>query len=270
MAYWNETISKTELELLDTLIVGINDRRFGLEENFWDGVIEFMEGTDVDKMVDWLVKLVVDLEKLEKEIVSKKIKKLKKLCGKNNSLKGKVELRMDEHKKEFYFTKSIFDYGLQLSEDFSNLVNLLSLDFNSSNSNISADSTLEFPDNASQNMSGGDSMTQVEQSSESNACAKDANSNRYIGKFVNDNVINLSSRSLSKAEVSLLSKGLKFVPTPSSVNKIKLKEELEVFGRKLRLQWHFRDDDREFIPNPFVKKINLSTQGGKMQPLRYI
>ena len=36
--------------------------------------------------------------------------------------------------------------------------------------------------------------------------------NRYEGKFVN--VINLSSRHLSEDEISLLSKGLKFVPTP--------------------------------------------------------
>ena len=38
--------------------------------------------------------------------------------------------------------------------------------------------------------------------------------NRYEGKFVSANVINLSSRHLSEDEISLLSKGLKFVPTP--------------------------------------------------------
>ena len=50
-------------------------------------------------------------------------------------------------------------------------------------------------------------------------------------------------------------KGLKFVPTPTSLNKAKIKEELEVFGRKLRLMWYFRNDDRETIINPFQKKI---------------
>ena len=55
------------------------------------------------------------------------------------------------------------------------------------------------------------------------------------GKFLSPNVINLSTRILSKAEISLLSKGLKFIPTPTSVNKALIKEELECFGRKLPL-----------------------------------
>ena len=38
--------------------------------------------------------------------------------------------------------------------------------------------------------------------------------NRYERKFVSANVINLSSRHLSRDEISLLSKVTKFVPTP--------------------------------------------------------
>ena len=59
--------------------------------------------------------------------------------------------------------------------------------------------------------------------------------NRYEGKFVSANVINLSSRYLSKDELSLLSKGLKFVPTPKHLNKAKIKMGIEVYGRRLRL-----------------------------------
>ena len=47
------------------------------------------------------------------------------------------------------------------------------------------------------------------------------------GKFVSPNVINLPTRILSIAEFSLLSKCLKFIPTPTSVNKALIKEELE-------------------------------------------
>ena len=50
--------------------------------------------------------------------------------------------------------------------------------------------------------------------------------NRYDKKFVSANVINLSSRHLSKDEISLFSKGLKFVPTPKHINKAKIKEEI--------------------------------------------
>ena len=37
----------------------------------------------------------------------------------------------------------------------------------------------------------------------------------------------------AKGEFSLLSKVFKFVPTPKCVNKAKIKEEMEVYGRKL-------------------------------------
>ena len=61
---------------------------------------------------------------------------------------------------------------------------------------------------------------------------------RLKGFFVSENVVNLSNRKLSKAEVSLLSKGLKFCPTPNSVDKLVLKD-LEKFDRtniKMALQ----------------------------------
>ena len=69
---------------------------------------------------------------------------------------------------------------------------------------------------------------------------------RLEGKFVSKNVINLSKRNLSASEISLLSKGLKFVPTANKIDCAKLKTELEEYGRKLRLMWHFRDDERSF------------------------
>ena len=54
-------------------------------------------------------------------------------------------------------------------------------------------------------------------------------------------------------EINLLSKGLKFVPTPKSYDRAKLKEELEQFGRKLRLAWVFRNEERTTF-NPFKVK----------------
>ena len=62
---------------------------------------------------------------------------------------------------------------------------------------------------------------------------------RIKGKFVSENVVNLSKRKLNKAEMSLLSKGLKLVPTSNHINKAKLKMELEAYGRMLRLKWPF-------------------------------
>ena len=42
---------------------------------------------------------------------------------------------------------------------------------------------------------------------------------RLEGKFVNNNVINVSRRNLSESEISLLSKGLKFVPTANKIDR---------------------------------------------------
>ena len=67
------------------------------------------------------------------------------------------------------------------------------------------------------------------------------------GKFVSDNVINLSRRNLSEAEISLLPpKVLKFVPTANKIDRAKLKTELEDYGRKLRLMWDFRNVEKPF------------------------
>ena len=81
---------------------------------------------------------------------------------------------------------------------------------------------------------------------------------RYEGKFLSRNVINLSKRHLSKDEISLLSKGLKFIPTPKHINKARIKEELETYGRKLRLMWYHRNEEREIIINIFKKKSKFN------------
>ena len=82
--------------------------------------------------------------------------------------------------------------------------------------------------------------------------------NSYEGKFVSTTVINLSSRHLCKDEISVLSKGLKFVPNPKYINKGKIKEEIKVYGGKLSLMWHFRNNHREFDVNPFTKKSKFN------------
>ena len=56
-------------------------------------------------------------------------------------------------------------------------------------------------------------------------------------------VINLSKQNITKDEIFLLSKGFQFVPTPKHFIKALLSEELETFGRKLRLKWYFCNDD---------------------------
>ena len=86
---------------------------------------------------------------------------------------------------------------------------------------------------------------------------------RLTGTFVSEIVVNLSNRILSKAEVGLLSKGLNFSPTPSDLDRSKLKEDIESFKRRMRLKWFFRDNDRcednEVITNKFKCKSSWWT-----------
>ena len=71
------------------------------------------------------------------------------------------------------------------------------------------------------------------------------------------NIKNLSNRKLFKAEVSLLSKGLQFCPTPNNVDKSVLKEDLEKFRRTSRLKWQNRNDEQTFDSNPFQCKFKF-------------
>ena len=81
---------------------------------------------------------------------------------------------------------------------------------------------------------------------------------RLEGKFVSINVINLSRRNLSEAEISLLSRALKFVPIANKIDRTELKTELEEYGRKLRLMWHFRNDEKPFPYKKFRPKSTFN------------
>ena len=55
-----------------------------------------------------------------------------------------------------------------------------------------------------------------------------------------------------------MSKGLKFVPTANKIDRAKLKTELEEYGRKLRLMWHFRNDEKPFSYEKFRPKSTFN------------
>ena len=86
----------------------------------------------------------------------------------------------------------------------------------------------------------------------------DPDSGRLKGIFVSKNVVNLFKRELTEHEVSLLSKGFNFVPTPLSIDTAVLKEDHKRFGRILRSKWHFRDSEQGFSSNPFKPKSNFN------------
>ena len=159
---------------------------------------------------EWLVKLMVYLEKLEKRVLKRKKSKLRKLLLGNESKQRLALDRLDEHSNFFDFKKELYRYVDTVNKDLTNLINLMLLG-SSADSDKSAiyNTTITLDEE----VNGIENLELV--NSDRNVC--DKVDDRFKGKFVNENVINLSGRSLSEAEISLLSKGLKFVPTPNNV-----------------------------------------------------
>ena len=72
---------------------------------------------------------------------------------------------------------------------------------------------------------------------------------------------NLSSHQLTDSQVSLLSRGLKFIPTPAT-NETRIKQQLlrdfEQFARRMRLLYIFHEQNRK--PHPFHVKSTWMPQ----------
>ena len=68
----------------------------------------------------------------------------------------------------------------------------------------------------------------------------------------------MSNRNLKDAEISLLLKGLNFVPTYNNKDKAKIKMELEAFGGMLCLKWHFRNENKDIHRDMFKPKSKFN------------
>ena len=198
-------------------------------------------------MRNWFIKLQVHLEKRLKKIRKKKIKKLHKLSGKS-VIKDNVSSRFQEHLDTFTFFNDFSVHCDNFSPDIVNAANLAMLEpYSHDVSCISNLSEVSQQDCLVHSCNHGLDKT---------------NSATFVnegpkGKFVSPNVVNLFRLNLTNNQISLLPNGLKFVPTPQGINKALIKEELQAYGRKLRLMLHFRDDEREFSYDPLKKKSNF-------------
>ena len=92
------------------------------------------------------------------------------------------------------------------TNDLSDLANILA--------NLTAD---DIP--PAQNINSQELRSQGETSGIENHAEMNIETNRLNGKFVLDNVFNLSRRNISNSELNLLSKGLSFVPNPERIDR---------------------------------------------------
>ena len=242
----------------DLLLQEHSKKLFLLMDSFWDEIRDF----NFD--LKWLFKVRDYLENLERKLQETKLKKLRNL-SKNAEINKLALARFREHLPHF-----------ELKVDFTsvcdNTHNILTLnesngsknehdEFFQAFQNKVTELTKNIQNNAENEIrssaedSSSDEVGKVPNESENVAMFRGI---RLEGKFVSKNVMNLSRRNLSSAEISLLSKGLKFVPTANKIDQAKLKRELEEYGRKLRLMWHFRNDERPFCKDRFKPKSTFN------------
>ena len=210
---WNSVILDTERQLLLLLIEEQDRVCRQREKQFWDSLIMLLAKCPDQKVfLDWWIKFSLHFHHSARKLSSKKRMKLRKLCV-------DVDLSVFEALLEsFYFKLDLEHFENSLPEDIDNLVNLLLV----GESDSECEQELE-----EGGKSGEDGKSYVNNS----AALEDG---RFKGKFVSKKVVNLSGRNLSQSEISLLSKGLKFIPTPKSINMSEIKEDLEKFDRNLK------------------------------------
>ena len=86
-----------------------------------------------------------------------------------------------------------------------------------------------------------------------------------------NSITNFSSKFLSRAALTALSKGLRFIPTPTHLSKLKLKTDIRELSRSMRIKHHFRNSRKAFSPHPLKKKSKWDP-GSTTNPnlLRYL
>ena len=81
-----------------------------------------------------------------------------------------------------------------------------------------------------------------------------------------DLVVNLSNYELTEHEIAVLSKGLKFIPTPTRTNKTELLADIKKFGRRMRLKEFLldqNDDQFNYTKVDLRKPPNFTPKPGR-------
>ena len=63
---WRNSTKSTEKDLLETLILGIEDKRIWIEEKFWNELRYIFEDSEADDLVDRFLKVLNYLDKQKK------------------------------------------------------------------------------------------------------------------------------------------------------------------------------------------------------------
>ena len=243
---WERELAEAQLNLTDLVILEYVQKLFVLEKKFNS---KFSCYTVQE---DWLLKTRNRLEKYEKQLRSKKLKKIRKLVC-NEDLYFACLERFESHYGFFQLKFRFYNFCENFISDFKNLHYLLHLD----ESQDGASEVKYLKNDISEEITDLNTSFSDDELNERYNAAKMLD-DRLQCNFVSKNDINLSKRNLTDSEISLLSKGFNFVPTSNTIDKAKLKRELEALGRMLRLKWHFRNEEKDFDPEKFKPKSTFN------------
>ena len=169
-------VSKVK-DLPKALCVGICERMFSIEKKFWDELYQLEKNNDNENFKEWLVKLLIHLDKKMKKITNVKRKKLRKLPGEGD-IKEFVSDRFTKH-------LGLFKYCEAFTPDINNVANLVALG-----------NSFDDPKNILNTSANSDKVTLAEThdhpSLEKPSYGATVLDSRYEGKFASPNVINLS------------------------------------------------------------------------------
>ena len=232
---WNRIMSNAEMNLLETLANEYYVVTSTLPIKFWHKVTEFLQtGPNVIEAKQIFSELCKKIEKDQRNIAARREKKLSKLIQ-GKSFSSITELPIAK---------------ITFFEDIKSFL-ISNVDENVEENHTSYQNTRDVNRSGRESDLNDFGNQQLEEEGrliargENNAVfevRRDENG-RLEGRFENDKVVNLSQRALSHSEISVLSKGLKFVATPKEIDFSQVKIDLENFGRRLRLKWHFREEE---------------------------
>ena len=77
--FWTERLIQSEKDLLETLCIGICVRLKNIEGRFWSELQQLQENNTDDHFKDWLVKLLIHLEKEDQKNYENKTKEIGKV-----------------------------------------------------------------------------------------------------------------------------------------------------------------------------------------------
>ena len=125
--FWNNTTTSTEKDLLETLILGIEDKRIWLEKKFWDELRDILEDSGADDLIDWFLKVLNHLDKQKKLDSKRKRKKLTKLFRDNpGSVLNAVEY-FNDFLTTYDFKQELSNFITSFISDFENIYVLSTL-----------------------------------------------------------------------------------------------------------------------------------------------